>query len=122
SGAVMIDGKTYAPATDEFPLMVTPGGLSEPDVDDELTEVDEGTWVGLEVTVPEDHDPLRGAALREVVVDGILGAPVTCGKNSGNVMLFDVTGTPKLVGAATGAVLPYNRRVDVATDFEVRNG
>jgi MYXO-CTERM domain-containing protein len=119
----MIDGKTYAPASDEFPLMVTPGGLSAPDVEDELAVVDPGTWVGLEVIVPEDADPLRGAALREVVVDGILGTPVKCGKDTGNVLLFDVTGTtPTLVGAATGAVLPYNRRVDVGSDFEVRNG
>jgi hypothetical protein len=122
SGAVMIDGKTYPPGTDEFPLVVTPGGLSAPDVDDELTEVEPGTWVGLEVSVPTDADPLRGAALREVVVDGILGAPVTCGKDVGNVMLWDVTEKPTLVAAATGAVLPYNRRVDVATDFELRNG
>ena len=123
SGAVAIDGKTYAPGTDEFPLVVTPGGLPAPDVDDELTEVEPGTWVGLEVEVPPDADPLRGAAVREVVVDGILAAPVKCGKDTGNVMLWDVTtDKPTLVAAQTGAVLPYNRRVDVATDFELRNG
>jgi hypothetical protein len=122
SGAVMIDGTLHAPGTKEFPLVVTPGGLSAPDVDDELTEVDPGTWVGLEVTVPSDDDPDRVAAVREVVVDGILGPPVTCGKNTGNVMLWDVTGSPTLVAAETGAVLPYNRRVDVATDFVLENG
>ena len=122
SGAVMIDGTTYPAGTDEFPLVVTPGGLSAPEADDELTEVDPGTWVGLEVNVPSDDDPERRAAVREVVVEGILGAPVTCGAKTGNVMLWDVTGKPSLVAAETGAVLPYNRRVDVATNFVLENG
>jgi hypothetical protein len=122
SGAVRIGGTTYAPETDEYPLIETPGGLWAPHVDDEIAPVDAGTWVGLEVTVPEDKDPLRGAAIREVVVDGILGAPVKCGTTTGNVLVWDVTDEPRLVDGTTGAVLPYNRRVDVATDFELRNG
>ena len=122
SGEVMIDGKSYTATTLEGPLLETPGGLYAARSTDDVSAVDPGTWVGLEIEVPADADPTRGAAIREVVVEGVLGAPVSCDGTTGNVLVWDVTDEPTLVGGTSGAVAPRNRRVDVPADFELQNG
>jgi MYXO-CTERM domain-containing protein len=118
SGAVEIGGKSYPPSTAEGPLLEGER-LWAPSIDDVLVPVD--TWVGVEVRVPADPDLDRGAAIREVVIDGVLDAPVACGGTAGNVLVWDVTGGA-LVGGATGPVREGNRRVDVPADVELRNG
>jgi hypothetical protein len=121
-GRVVVDGVETAPVGDEDPLLQTPGGLWAPTVDDALVESPD-TWVGLVVTLPEDEtDPEHGAALREVVVEGALEPAVTCGDYTGNVLVFDTTDTPTLVGAALGATAAGNRRTDVPADVWLRPG
>jgi hypothetical protein len=114
SGDVEIGGKRYSAATDEGPLLETPGGLAAPSIDDELAVVEPGTWVGAEITIPKDADPTRGAAIREIVVRNPSTRP----------FLHEVTGNVcsgrlavALIAGASGPVLPDNRRVDVGTDF-----
>jgi len=120
NGTVVLDGEMYAPSEDESPLLETPGGMWRPDAVDATASAD--AWVGLEVTVPGD-DPERGAAVREVVVEGVLAEPVDCEGAAGNVFLWDVTdGAAELVAASSGPVQPDNRRVDVLTDFLLEPG
>lgn len=122
-GRAILDGVEHAPVGTEDPLLQTPGGLMFSDVDDDLDPVDAGTWVGLELQLPEDADPERGAALREVLVEGQLDEPIACGEHEGNVLLWELREEQaRLVGAASGPVGGQNRRTEVRTDLELREG
>ena len=123
SGAAVVDGVRYEPSEVESPILVTAGGVPPTTDADAPEPAPDGTWVGVEVHVPVEDDVTRVAALREVLVEGVLAAPVTCGASEGNVLVWDVTpGLTALVSSATGAVLPSNRRVDVAVDGRLTQG
>jgi hypothetical protein len=123
SGAAILDGTRYEPDPVESPLLVTADGVPPSTSAELLDPLPEGTWIGVEVHVPVDDDVTRVAALREVLVEGVLTSPVTCGAAEGNVLVWDVTpGSVALVATSTGAVLPSNRRVDVGVDARLTQG
>lgn len=91
SGAAVVDGVRYEPSEVESPILVTAGGVPPTTDADALEPAPDVTWVGVEVHVPVEDDVTRVAALREVLVEGVLAPPVACGDIDGSVLIWDVT-------------------------------
>jgi len=125
SGRVRIDGADYFPAAVPLPLTTTTGGLIKPGVNAAIPPVvgaPSSDWfVGTEISTV-----LASAAQRveEVILDGQLDLAVTCGSDTGNLFVWDVTvpATPVLVsnGVINAATKLRNDRSYLPVDFTLQ--
>ncbi len=128
SGALSLHGCVLAPAQPGGgTLRTTAGGLAVPTASaflpDPAAAPDDWWFGGVEIDTTAAAGPLL---LRELIVDGRLGAPVTTPAGSANVMLWDVStpGSPALVprGAWSFTTGVNNRREHLPVDALLQPG
>ena len=128
SGAVSLHGCTLAPAGfPALPLLTTAGGLAQPTaaaaLPDPTTAADDWWFAGVEIDTANAAGPL---ALRELIVDGTLGAPVATAAGNANLLVWEVGGFlgPQLVahGALARTTGANNRREHYPVDIPLEAG
>ncbi|RMH04286.1 MAG: VCBS repeat-containing protein [Planctomycetota bacterium] len=128
SGFVRLHGAVLPPAPTAAPALVTTGGgLAVPTaaaaLPDPLPAADPWWFGGVEIDTTTATGPL---AVRELIVDGVLGDPVPTPLGPANLLVWDVTvpGSPVLVehGALARATGANNRRVHLPVDIPLAAG
>ena len=122
SGRVRIDGADYIPAASPLPLTTTTGGLIAPGVNSAIpllvVALSTDWFVGTEISTVLASAPQR---VEEVILDGQLDLAVTCGSDTGNLFVWDVTvpATPFLVsnGVVDAVTRIRNDRTYIPVDF-----
>ena len=127
SGAVSLHGCLLAPAPAASAVLVTTaGGLAVPTavaLPDPTPAADDWWFGGVEIDTGAALGPL---AIRELIVDGRLGAPVATAQGPANILLWDLSNPagPQLAahGVLAHATGVNNRREHLPVDMPLEAG